>query len=793
MKNGKYGNYRSQIGEIILKHWKRFSALVLTLALLAALAVPASAAVSSFDDITDAAVGIHADVLRFMGVVSGKGGNHFAPNDTLTRAEFCAMTVGIMGRTGEVAGELNRTIFTDVTSTHWARGYVNLAASITIGKDSATRLISGVGGGRFAPDDEITFGQAATILVRVLGYTDEQVGHVWPGDYVAKAGEIGLSAGVNASPNGSLTRAQAAQMFVNLLSCKKSNSSSYYYETLGDATRDTILLSVNAELNGARGAVMTSAGTYLPANNATTLPTSFVGQKGVQVVKNGLMVAFIPDSSKTVTVTLTAAAGSTSLKASNGTTYTVSPTATVYAGENKSTYGDIFGQLTSGTQVTLYLTNGKVDGLYYAGASSSVGEDAIVVSGSASEAMFHQLTGGATGYRILKDRQEIAFKDIKENDVVTYDPVSNALLVSDLRITVGYMSADNTRAPKAVKVNGISGTNKDGTFEVLDCAVDSMASFRVNDTVTLLLTADGRVARAVTPASKVRSTAVGLVGEGNQVHIPLPAGGYLTSDALSGALYGQLVTLSSSRSGLSGVRLANKPVSMDFDVEKMTLGAYKVAAGAALYERVGANGAAVPLDLTGLDITTIPANKISTYSLNSSDMVDVLVVDNLTGNALDYGILVEGEKVQSGGGGLTATNRTVTVQNGTKGMKECLTGMTFAGGTYGGVAVGGWDELNGIHRAASIVTLTEVKNVPASAFFTANGVTYVSVSGRVYPVAVGVVCRNLSQINTHDDNGAGGWLSGEDALDEALKIGDTFTLYVDPVGEMVRIVTTQSR
>ena len=43
------------------------------------------------------------------------------------------MAVEILGRGDEEPAQRNRTIFTDVGPDHWARGYVNLAASITIG------------------------------------------------------------------------------------------------------------------------------------------------------------------------------------------------------------------------------------------------------------------------------------------------------------------------------------------------------------------------------------------------------------------------------------------------------------------------------------------------------------------------------------------------------------------------------------------------------------------------------------------------------------------------------------
>lgn len=76
-----------------------------------------------------------------------------------------------------------RTIFPDVRSSHWARGYINLAAA------GETKIIAGTDQGVFEPDSPITYGQAATILIRILGYTNEDTGMVWPDGFIALAGE----------------------------------------------------------------------------------------------------------------------------------------------------------------------------------------------------------------------------------------------------------------------------------------------------------------------------------------------------------------------------------------------------------------------------------------------------------------------------------------------------------------------------------------------------------------------------------------------------------------------------
>ena len=218
-----------------------------------------------------AVVAGNADVLRLMGVVDGVGGNRFNPGQKLTRAQFCTMVVNFMGMGDDVVLHSTRTIFTDVPSSHWARGYVNLAASTMLedggasgsGSDSeqkpaGTPLISGIGDGRFLPDSQLTYAQAVTILIRVLGYSSSKVGAVWPDGYLNLAQSIGLTDGISAGPNDLIDRAQAAQLFVNALSCETGDGKEYY-TTLGSAKEDTILLAVNTETDdgSAMGAVRT--------------------------------------------------------------------------------------------------------------------------------------------------------------------------------------------------------------------------------------------------------------------------------------------------------------------------------------------------------------------------------------------------------------------------------------------------------------------------------------------------------------------------------------------------------
>ena len=409
---------------------------LLAAAVAAGLVLPASAAgTSSFSDVTDPATAVNADILRLMGVADGTGGNRFNPGQKLTRAQFCTMVVNFMGMGDDVVLHSTRTIFTDVPSSHWARGYVNLAASTMLedggasgsGSDSeqkpaGTPLISGIGDGRFLPDSQLTYAQAVTILIRVLGYSSSKVGAVWPDGYLNLAQSIGLTDGIFAGPNDLIDRAQAAQLFVNALSCETGDGKEYY-TTLGSAKEDTILLAVNTETDdgSAMGAVRTSNGTYLP-DAEDVAPTALVGRRGSLVLNDqSEIVTFVPDDSTAVTISLMGNAEPSYVSAAGGKRYTISGDTPIYTAnsEESKSYAEGYGTLTAGSRITLFTQRGKVTAIYAGSTSTAASEDAVVVVDGASAADFHKLTGGAEGYTILKNPQVINMSQIKPYDVVT--------------------------------------------------------------------------------------------------------------------------------------------------------------------------------------------------------------------------------------------------------------------------------------------------------------------------------------------------------------------------------------
>ena len=162
------------------------------------------------------------------GIMQGTGGGNFSPNTAMTRAQLVTVLWRI---DGEPTPTYNAN-FSDVTAKQWYTDAVNWAASRAI--------VGGVGGGRFAPHDNITREQFATVLNRwAIGmrYLPNDMPYPTVGaishfhdrslvsDWAVSALEVMVTFGVvggtsptTLNPQGDATRAQGAALIARLTS-----------------------------------------------------------------------------------------------------------------------------------------------------------------------------------------------------------------------------------------------------------------------------------------------------------------------------------------------------------------------------------------------------------------------------------------------------------------------------------------------------------------------------------------------------------------------------------------------
>ncbi len=158
--------------------------------------------------------------LQALGVMIGYPDGSFKPTNPVTRTEFATTVDRALGldSAAQLAGG-TKPAFKDVNADYqWAWGYINTAVSNSI--------VNGYPDGTFKPGNQVTFAEAATMLVRALGY-DPAVTGVWPTNYLSKAAEIGILDGVKATADGAATRGDVALMVDNALDIKMMERSTY--------------------------------------------------------------------------------------------------------------------------------------------------------------------------------------------------------------------------------------------------------------------------------------------------------------------------------------------------------------------------------------------------------------------------------------------------------------------------------------------------------------------------------------------------------------------------------------
>ena len=193
---------------------KKVLSLVLCVAvMLSVMVMGAGAAFSDQDKIKNTEA---VDACVALNIIGGYEDGSYHPERNIKRSEITKMICVALNGGKEPNVSTNTTpTFSDVrgTSAAWAEGYIESCV--------AQGIISGVGGGRFSPNGNVTGTQLAKMLLVSLGYnanTEEFVGNAWATNVNVRASQKGLYEGLESmDTSAAITRDNAAQMVWNAM------------------------------------------------------------------------------------------------------------------------------------------------------------------------------------------------------------------------------------------------------------------------------------------------------------------------------------------------------------------------------------------------------------------------------------------------------------------------------------------------------------------------------------------------------------------------------------------------
>jgi len=218
--------------------FKRFVSTMATTAILVS-----GISTSSFAALSNDVIGTDyeeaAKVLGAFEIMVGDAGTGlFRPNDSIKRSEVTKVAVALKGLSN-VANDSTTTKFPDVEKDHWATGFINVGTT--------EGLIIGDDKGNFRPDDNITYSEAITILVRALGYEPQaQAKGGFPTGYLVSGNSMGLTSGVAVAAARSskpVTRGQIAQLAYNALNINLMEQVGFGDNAKFEIVDDTLLTS----------------------------------------------------------------------------------------------------------------------------------------------------------------------------------------------------------------------------------------------------------------------------------------------------------------------------------------------------------------------------------------------------------------------------------------------------------------------------------------------------------------------------------------------------------------------
>lgn len=622
------------------------------LSLMLSLTITASAAAIVPSNVRAAATeeeGI-ISLVKGLGIMQGDENGDMALDRNVSRAEFSKLAIAASPAKNTVALGLKISPYKDVPYTEWYAPYVKAAVS--------AGYVQGYLDATYRPNNTVTYEEAITIMLRLLGYADGDFAAAYPHGQIAKAQGLDMLDGVDAAIGEPLTRRGVMRLIYNTLRANLKSDGGVNGALLSAhdcAEAEDVDIIATAEQDGTLGTdkVFTSAGTYTKSG---AFNDNTVGMTGTAFIKNARdIIAFVPDTAasdyETYFVYSTLASSVVGYADGSFETINIPDSTTVYKNRTATTYAAVKGGMEMGDTLYLKRTNGgSIDYITYT-AGTMEGPIRVTDNNALSN------IGATASSTVMRDGARVNASAILANDIIYYSEPLDMVFAYSNKITGVYENAAPTKdSPVRVTISGI-----DYEIEGMDAfnALSSSGSMRYGDTVTICLGKDGGAAGVIAPQT-TSAAVVGYVTDAGKraftdnstgreysshyITLATPEGASLTYETASDrkSLIGAVCTVTvkdgkASASRTSGTaNVFGTLSSLDF-----TIGASKLAQNVSILDVSNDNVFDTALYKKiypqRLDGVTLKASQVLYSAKNAVGEITALILDNVTGDVYTYG------------------------------------------------------------------------------------------------------------------------------------------------------------
>ena len=458
--------------------------------------------------------------LADLGIISGYGDGTFRPDNTITRAEFTKIVVCMMDKEKEAKSSTNLTGFFDVDIASWHTHYIRYAVSRDI--------LSGYADGSFRPDNTISLSEAVTILLRTLGYTEDEVGYYWPDNYILAAGSLGLTNGLDLAPSDPLTRKAAAVLVDRALFAKPSGSlasANTYIETTGYTVFEDSLILDNDQTSDS----VTVLSGNLKQNTASAYlsKTQFSVESGdiynyAVIDKNGYLVTVREYTSGEKLCSVSGALNKFTDNTIEYTTvdgrkgaYNADDSFIIYYGSERLTPQQAKSRISNGTDITFYGNSYGLWNIAVVGSSDRLTPIMATRNYTDSDEYLGTTPINTANLTVYRNGEASRLSEVKAGDVIYYNTKTNVMDVYSKTVTGTYYSA----YPSKAYVESVSVGGKEyeiGYSAATERLNASDGAFNIGDKITLLLGKNDKIAFVTDNSQGFDYSAYGVILKSEQ-------------------------------------------------------------------------------------------------------------------------------------------------------------------------------------------------------------------------------------------------------------------------------------